>query len=252
SYLLSLHTGETLPIPETCPKCSSTNLFELGAGTQRLESLLSELFPEARILRADADTLKNPESMRLLLRSMHERNADILLGTQSVVKGLDLPGVTLAAVLLADIGLSLPHFRAGERIFQLLTQLTGRAGRKEPGEVIIQTFRPKAMEIALAANHDVRGYLERELAARKVAHYPPDTNLVRILFSGPTAKEQSLQYVNILKVRSEIQISRSPTLFSGGRDWQVLVRGKNVRELLKAKKMPEFHGTIDVDPVECL
>jgi len=152
-YLLSHHTGEELPIPEKCPKCGCVKLMELGAGTQRIEALLDELFPSARVLRADADTLKTPEKIRLLLQTMKEGRADILLGTQSVVKGLDLPNVTLAAVLLADVGLSLPHFRAGERVFQLLTQLTGRSGRSsKPGEVIIQTFRPQASEIVLAAS----------------------------------------------------------------------------------------------------
>ncbi len=132
-------TGLTLAVPTACPACGSVRLHCIGAGTQKVETLLKQRFPEARLLRADSDTLQHPEQMRSLLAAMRERRADILLGTQSVVKGLDLPQVTLAAVLLADIGLSLPHFRAGERIFQLLSQLTGRSGRSRPGEVIIQT-----------------------------------------------------------------------------------------------------------------
>lgn len=251
-YLLSHHTGEELPIPEKCVQCSSVKLYEVGAGTQRIETLLEELFPSARILRADADTLKTPEKMRVLLQTMKEGRADILLGTQSVVKGLDLPNVTLAAVLLADVGLSLPHFRAGERVFQLLTQLTGRSGRAQPGEVIIQTFRPQASEVVLAASHDVRTYLEQEMAERQKAHYPPDTNMLRFVFSGSNARRESADFLGRLpKAGGErLSLSRSPSLFGGGKVWYVFVRGKNVQNLLR--NLPQFDGVIDRDPIECL
>ncbi len=252
--LLSHHTGEVCEVPSVCPKCSSANLRPVGAGTQKIERLLEELFPEARLLRADADTLKTPEKMRQLLETMKTGKADILLGTQSVVKGLDLPGVSLAAVLLADVGLSLPHFRAGERVFQLLTQLTGRSGRRDHGEVIIQTFRPQALEVELAAAHDVRGYLDRELMERKKVHYPPETEMVRVVFSGADAKEQSKAFVTLLErgLKGRVErpiISRSPSLFGGGKVWYVFLRGKHVREVLKM--LPEALGVIDVDPVEC-
>jgi primosomal protein N' (replication factor Y) (superfamily II helicase) len=254
-YLLSHHTGERIDIPDKCPKCGTANLREVGAGTQRIESLLEELFPSARILRADADTLKSPEQMRVLLESMKSGRADILLGTQSVVKGLDLPKVTLAAVLLADVGLSLPHFRAGERVFQLLTQLTGRSGRSQPGEVIIQTFRPNALEVELSARHDVRTYLERELEERKKVHYPPDTELIRFVFSGDDARSRAKSFYNNLKNPYKLQatsykLSCVPSLFSGGKVWYVFLRGKGVRNILK--RLPKFEGVIDVDPVECL
>jgi primosomal protein N' (replication factor Y) (superfamily II helicase) len=264
-YLLSHHTGEELEIPAKCPHCQSPNLRSVGAGTQRIESILEDLFPSARILRADADTLKSPEQMRTLLNKMHEGRADILLGTQSVVKGLDLPNVTLAAVLLADVGLSLPHFRAGERVFQLLTQLTGRSGRAKPGEVIIQTFRPNAVEVTLAAAHDVRSYLERELAERKKVHYPPDTQMVRVVFSGPDSQKRAKEFVALFQrrgpegpegpegrgVEKPFVISQSPSLFSRS-TWYVFIRGsgKHVREVLKG--LPPFEGVVDIDPVECL
>jgi primosomal protein N' (replication factor Y) (superfamily II helicase) len=249
-FLLSHHTGETLEIPEKCPKCVSANLREVGAGTQRIESLLGELFPSAKILRADADTLKTPQKMRELLSAMKEGRADILLGTQSVVKGLDLPNVTLAAVLLADVGLSLPHFRAGERVFQLLTQLTGRSGRAQPGEVIIQTFRPDALEVRLAAMHDVRSYLQQEMEERRKAHYPPDTEMIRVVFSGSNAKQESKKAAEFLKKIPDLFVSVTPSLFSGGKVWYVFMRGKNVQAILK--NMPQLDGTIDVDPIECL
>src|SRR3989344_108395 len=268
-YLLSHHTGGTLEIPAKCPKCGAANLRPVGAGTQKIESILSELFPEARILRGDADTLSSPENMRVLLETMKEGGADILLGTQSVVKGLDLPKVTLAAVILADIGLSLPHFRAGERVFQLLTQLTGRSGRRDPGEVIIQTFRPKAIEVELASRHDVRTYLEGELAQREKVHYPPDTEMVRFVFSENAERESRVFFERARLLDSsgsrglpssleenkagrveKLFISRAPSLFGGGKVWQVFLRGKGVRESLK--NLPEFNGVVDVDPIECL
>ena len=278
-HLLSHHTGKTHEVPECCPKCSSKKLRPVGAGTQRVEKILEELFPEGRILRADADTLKTPEKIRVLLEKMKTGKADILLGTQSVVKGLDLPNVTLAAVLLADVGLSLPHFRAGERVFQLLTQLTGRSGRRDPGEVIIQTFRPRAVEVELASQHDVKNYLERELAERTKVNYPPETEMIRFVFSGENAAKESRDFANGLAMSSRVapsseateqsgvaerievriegdtaiqntQISRSPSLFGGGKTWYVFLRGKNVRQILK--RLPEFHGIVDVDPIECV
>ena len=259
-YLLSHHTGEQLDVPEKCSKCSSANLREVGAGTQRIESLLEELFPTAKVLRADTDALKSPEQMRILLDNMKSGRADILLGTQSVVKGLDLPKVTLAAVLLADIGLSLPHFRAGERVFPLLTQLTGRSGRSQPGEVIIQTFRPHATEVELASRHDVRTYLDRELLERQKVKYPPDTELVRFVFSGEDARVRAKKFHAQISSQNSaclsgrqafsIQISAVPSLFSGGKVWYVFLRGKSVRYVLK--KLPKFDGIIDIDPVECL
>jgi primosomal protein N' (replication factor Y) len=178
-FLLDHSSGLTAPVPEACPHCQSLDLREVGAGTQRIEESLKELFPKARILRADRDTLTNVEEMQTLLKTMAGGDADILLGTQTVTKGLDLPRVTLAAVLVADIGMSLPHFRAGERTFQLLMQLTGRSGRHAPGEVIIQTFRPDALEVRAAATHDASTYLDAELRLRLAMGYPHRRGLKR-------------------------------------------------------------------------
>jgi primosomal protein N' (replication factor Y) len=249
-YLLSHHTGEQMDLPMQCPKCDSVKLQEVGAGTQKVEKLLDHLFPTARILRADADTLKSPEQMRILLQKMKENRADILMGTQSVVKGLDLPNVTLAAVLLADVGLSLPHFRAGERVFQLLTQLTGRSGRAKAGEVIIQTFRPNAAEVSLAAQHNVRSYLEAEIVERQKVHYPPDTEMIRIVFSTHDAKRESRKLAELLRKRGEVRVSCTPSIFSGGRVWYVFLRGKNVQEILR--RLPVHQGVVDRDPIECV
>ena len=249
-YLVDHTTGLTVDVPNICPSCNSTRLMTIGAGTQKVEDLLNRQFPNARIFRADKDTLKHPEHMRLLLKKMKEGKADILLGTQSVVKGLDISGVTLAAVLLADVGLSLPHFRAGERIFQLLTQLTGRSGRAKPGEVIIQTFRPDAPEIKYAAAHKTEEYLEQELKLRINASYPPAVKMIRLIVRGnsPEKKAIELEFELNKKIDKEI-ISCSPTLFGGGKVWHILIRGGNPKELLSGLDLQDT--VIDVDPVEC-
>jgi len=235
--------------PVECPSCGSPRLFAIGAGTQGIEEILTKRFPTARILRADADTLAHPEQMRQLLQDMRERKADILLGTQSVVKGLDLPEVTLAAVLLADVGLSLPHFRAGERIFQLLTQLTGRSGRAKPGEVIIQTFRPDAPEVRFAAEHKTQEYLESELKLRTAAKYPPVTDMARFVFRGPDAKHNALALSSQLQGESRL-VSAAPTLFGGGNVWHVLLRSDHLDSILKS--IDTTHLIVDRDPIECV
>ncbi len=252
-YLMDHTTGTVVDTPTNCPACGSARLHTVGAGTQKIESILERQFPEARILRADRDTLTSPEKMRLLLKKMRERDADILLGTQSVVKGLDLPGVTLAAVLLADIGLSLPHFRAGERIFQLLTQLTGRSGRAQPGEVIIQTFRPDAPEVQFAAEHKTEEYLEQELKLRLYGKYPPGAKMVRLLVRGtnPALKTKELmRELTPIAQKHDVHISASPTLFGGGKVWHILLRGTDPAALSKQVNLDGI--VVDIDPIECV
>ncbi len=252
-YLMDHTSGISAPVPAQCPHCGSAKLHEVGAGTQRIESLVKKLFPAARLLRADTDTLQSPEQMRSLLQKMRDGEADILIGTQTVVKGLDLPNVTLAAVLIADIGLSLPHFRAGERIFQILTQLVGRSGRAKHGDVIIQTFRPDALEVAAAASHGTEKYLDAELKMRTHAGYPPATSMIRIIVRG----ENAIQRAKTLHVEAMganlrtgnlNKISVAPTLFGAGREWQVLVRGQDPRALLPLLKLKDV--VVDVDPLD--
>lgn len=245
------YTGQTSALPAQCPACRSTRLLPVGAGTQRLEASVRTLFPSARVLRADADTLSAPGSIRALLSAMHEGRGDILLGTQSVVKGLDLPRVTLAAVLLADVGLSLPHFRAGERVFQLLTQLTGRSGRAADGDVIIQTFRPDAPEVRLAADHATEAYLDGELAVRRAFGYPPCTGLVRFLTQGPGAEGRAKQlHADILHIDPAARVSVAPTYFGAGRVWHVLLRADDPAPALAALDLEGV--TVDRDPVDTL
>jgi primosomal protein N' (replication factor Y) len=241
-------------MPARCPSCQSPELLPVGAGTQKLEDVLTKIFPEARILRADSDTLKTPEDMRDLLDAMRQRKADILLGTQSVVKGLDLPGVTLAAVPVADVGLSLPHFRAGERVMQLLTQLAGRSGRAQPGEVIIQTFRPQAPEIKAAANHTTEEWLDNELKLREMLRYPPATQMVRFILRGPSSEararmlQRSIEKI-IAAEKLDGRSTAAVTLY-GQNMWHVLYNGSDVRPLLQ--RLNSGDAIVDIDPLDVL
>ncbi len=254
-YLLDHFTGIRAELPAECPHCKGHQLFPVGAGTQKIEEILTTTFPAARILRADSDTLQSPEDMRTLLQKMRDREADILLGTQSVVKGLDLPEVTLAVVLVADVGMSLPHFRAGERVFQLLTQLTGRSGRSKAGEVIVQTFRPDSVEVQAAAQHRTEDYLNTELTLREQLHYPPSVPMIRFIVRNlgaeKTAKALHADLLRNIHDRSlNAQAMVAPTLFGNGTVWHVLLRGENIRSLLPHVDLKDV--VVDIDPIECL
>ncbi|WP_437673064.1 replication restart helicase PriA [Sorangium sp. So ce131] len=168
------------PLPERCAACGSRSLLLEGLGTERLEATIAESFPEARVARLDRDVAGKDRSQVILAR-MREGKIDILVGTQMVTKGHDLPNVTLVGVVNADAALGLPDFRAAERGFQLLVQVAGRAGRRDrPGRVLIQTRNPEHPAIAFAAAHNVPGFLEREIRDREEVGYPPATRLALI------------------------------------------------------------------------
>lgn len=250
-YLQDHTSGALAKIPTECPGCQSTRLQSVGAGTQRIEDILRKRFSSARILRADSDTLSSPQEMRTLLEKMESGQADILLGTQGVVKGLDLPRVTLAVVLVADVGMSLPHFRAGERTFQLLTQLTGRSGRKTPGEVIVQTFRPDCLEVKCAALHKTKEYLDFELDFREKSSYPPYGNMIRLLLRGEDQKNRAkLLSEKLKKQYPDLTIGCAPTFFGGGKQWHLLIRGANPRIILDTLDRTDM--VIDIDPLDCV
>jgi primosomal protein N' (replication factor Y) len=178
-----------IPVPTRCPSCQSDRLSEEGAGTERIEAALSETFPNARIGRLDRDVAAGAKSERIL-NQMRARELDVLVGTQMVTKGHDLPEVTLVGVLNADSALSLPDFRAAERTFQLLVQVAGRAGRGDrPGNVLIQTYQPDHPAIVLAARHDVAAFLDRELDARRELRYPPFSRLALVRVDAVDERE---------------------------------------------------------------
>lgn len=190
--MLCHHCGHEDVPPERCSRCGSDELSFRGLGTEQVERVLMEAFPEARLARMDMDTTGGKWSHQEILDRVGSGAVDILLGTQMIAKGLDFPRVTLVGVINADVGLHLPDFRASERTFQLLAQVAGRAGRGTlGGEVIIQTFVPDHYVILAASSHDYRGFVERELKVRMDPPYPPHTRMARVLVSSP-AQEQAV------------------------------------------------------------
>lgn len=174
--------------PDDCPSCGAPVLDPRGVGTQRVELALESWFPDARILRLDQDSTRRRQAHGDLLGRFRRREADILLGTQMVAKGLDFPGVTLVGVIDADQGLHFPDFRAHERAFQLLTQVAGRSGRRHPGVVIVQTRDPEHRVLVRVKEHDVLGFLEEEAQQRRVLGYPPFRRLTAVGASAPDAE----------------------------------------------------------------
>ncbi len=180
------YCGFEEPVVKKCPSCDSEHIRFFGVGTQQVEEQLSQLLPEARVVRMDVDTTGRKGSHERLLDQFGSGSADILLGTQMIAKGLDFPRVTLVGVLSADTSLYLPDFRAAEKTFQLLTQVSGRAGRHElAGEVIIQTYNPEHYSITLASQHDYDTFYEQEMRVRKAHHYVPFYYLTLITISHP-------------------------------------------------------------------
>lgn len=197
------YCGHEERIPYRCPICDGDKMRYYGTGTQKVEEELKELLPEANILRMDVDTTRKKGSHEALLKAFEEKRGDILLGTQMIAKGLDFPNVTLVGVLNADTALNLPDFRSSERTFQLLTQVSGRAGRGDkPGEVIVQTFNPEHYAIQFAKEQDYEGFYEKEMQLRRLGKYPPYYFTVQLVVSHeeeyPAAKKMH-EIVSFLK-----------------------------------------------------
>jgi primosomal protein N' (replication factor Y) len=184
------YCGFRRSVPKVCPKCESEHLYFLGAGSQQGEERLQELFPTARIGRMDRDTVRGRSDMERLLSRLHAGEINLLVGTQMIAKGHDIHGVTLVGVVGADFALGLPDFRAAERVFQLLTQVSGRAGRGElPGKVLVQTYHPDHYAIQFSALHDYSGFVVKELNYRRWMHYPPYAVLANVLIQSDKLEE---------------------------------------------------------------
>jgi primosomal protein N' (replication factor Y) len=180
------HCSHQQPIPRSCPICESRRIKYFGVGTQRVEAAINERFPSARIIRWDRDTTRTKQSHQVLLDRFTRHQADVLIGTQMIAKGLDLPLVTLVGVISADTALNLPDLRAGERTFQLLTQVAGRAGRSHyGGQVIVQTYTPEHYAVQAAAKHDYAAFYKQERTFRHQLDYPPFARLARLIYSDP-------------------------------------------------------------------
>lgn len=251
--------------PKVCPECSSHRIRYFGAGTQQIEAAMHEEFPKARTLRWDADTAANPETHELFLQRFIDRKADVLIGTQMVAKGLDLPLVTLVGVVSADMGLNLPDFRANERTFQLLTQVAGRAGRGLlGGKVILQTYEPSNYAIRMAAQHDFANFYDTEIAYRRELGLPPFRRLARIMFrdeSETRVRAEAESAASGLRARiakmgittADI-IGPAPCFFNRVNRiyrWHILLRAPDPVAILRDWEMPRgWH--VDLDPVDVL
>ena len=183
--LVCHYCGYERPSVTECPECHSKMIGGMRAGTQQIEDSIKKIFPQARVLRMDADTTKSKDSYEKILSAFANREADILVGTQMIVKGHDFPYVTLVGILAADLSLYANDYRASERTFQLLTQAAGRAGRGErPGNVVIQTYNPEHYSVAFAARQDYEGFYKEEIAYRELLQYPPCAHLLAILLES--------------------------------------------------------------------
>jgi primosomal protein N' (replication factor Y) len=252
----------SVPVSPRCPQCFETRLSFLGIGTQRVEEEVRHFFPEARLLRWDKDVITRRYGHEELLRNFRDHKADVLIGTQMIAKGLDLPQVTLAGVINADTGLNFPDFRSSERTFQLLCQVAGRAGRGvKAGKVIIQTYSPDNYIIEAAAKHDYLGFYHKEIDYRRRYNYPPFSQLVRLVYSHTDERlchrEAERVYHLILeeKARGNIidlsVIGPVPTFAFRARGryrWQLFLRGPDPTRMLSQLTLPRG-WTIDVDPV---
>jgi primosomal protein N' (replication factor Y) len=232
----------------------------MGAGIERVEAEAARAFPHARLLRWDRDTTRGRGAHEKILASFLAREADILVGTQMIAKGLDMPGVSVVGVVSADVGLHLPDFRAGERTFQLLTQVAGRAGRGErSGRVVVQTYQPEHYAIDAASRYDYEGFYAAELAARQAAGYPPFGRVMRLMVAhagARSAREEARRVARALaQRRAELGLDVSITgpsppyiaRLRGAWRWQLIVRGRDPAGLVRGFLLPKG-WSVDVDP----
>lgn len=261
--LLCHHCGYRRRPPQACPACGSERIRHFGAGTQRIETELGELAPGARSVRWDRDTTRARGSHDLILAHFAAHRADVLIGTQMIAKGLDLPLVTLVGVISADTGLHLPDFRAAERTFQVLTQVAGRAGRGLlGGRVILQTFNPDHYAITAAAGHDYEAFYQAEIRHRRELGYPPFRRLARLLYRHTSEEKARLEAERMAAaLRARIAsaegpadlIGPAPCFFRrirGDYRWHIILRASDPTPLLP-EELPRG-WTTDIDPVSLL
>ena len=251
-----------MPVPETCPRCLRRSIKFLGIGTQKLEQEVRQGFPRARRLRWDSDATRGRHSHDEILGKFRRHEADILIGTQMVAKGLDLPLVTLVGVVSADVALNLPDFRAGERTFQLLSQVAGRAGRGTlGGRVIIQTYSPEHYAIQAASRHDYDSFYEQEIDYRRQLRNPPFSRLACLVYSHTNdaqCQRQAEGMKSLLTQEIDSQgiagielIGPAPAFIHrlrGRFRWQLILRGSDLSEFLSRITLPQ-RWVVDIDPL---
>jgi primosomal protein N' (replication factor Y) len=275
NLLLCHYCGYSLAGAVTCQVCGSSNMHPVGFGTERVEEEARELLPEARIARLDSDVAADRKKFLRILKAMREKEIDILVGTQIIAKGLHFPGVNLVGIVMADSGLGFPDFRAAEKTFQLITQVTGRAGRGETrGKVIIQTLQPDHYAIALAAGNDYEVLAERELSIRQEVGFPPYCRLVFIIVEDVVdhaARTSSRAIVELARdwcrthdhSQSLTVLGPAPAPLERLRDryrWQILLKSTSLKPLhsliewiLSTFQHPaKTRVIIDIDPENML
>ena len=276
--LICHYCGYEMPSLKNCPECGSKYISGFRAGTQQIEDKLKELYPQARVLRMDADTTKSKDSYEEILTAFRNGEADVLVGTQMIVKGHDFPNVTLVGVLAADLSLSVGDYRAGERTFQLITQAAGRAGRGTlPGEVVVQTYQPEHYAIVHAGQQDYLAFYEEEVLYRKMLQYPPAAHMLAVQMFGRNEGE-ALQVGNRLaelvkgmnlpqeSLRSHLQvIGPSPAgigkiediyrfvFYVKHKDYNRLVQVKDVlEERIHESNISRVSVLFDFDPISAI
>ncbi len=256
--LICHHCGLIGKVPVTCPICQSVYIRYIGLGTQRVEEEVKQAFPKARLIRADSDTVQKKDTFKQIYYAFKNHEADILIGTQMIGKGLHLPKVNLVGIMLADLSLGVPDFRNAERTFQLITQVAGRAGREgHDGEVVIQTYMPDNYAIQMAALHNYQKFFEKEISIREKMGYPPFKKLIKLTVSNKDEKKCRFMATSIferltsINHNEEIEITHYPALISRLNNkyrWHILLTGTSPEKLLKTA-LPLEDVAIDVDPI---
>ena len=240
--LVCHYCGKEVPVPKTCPSCGSHYIRYFGTGTQKIEEETRRLFPEASILRMDADTTTGKNGHARILELFGKGKADILIGTQMIAKGHDFPNVTLVGILAADLSLNLGTYQAAENCFQLITQAAGRAGRGElPGQVFIQTYQPENHSIRMAAAQDYEGFYQEEILLRQAMEYPPFSHIFSVLITGEMEQEVILAaqrlgaFMNHYAERAGCTVvgpAPAPLpKFRGEFRWQIFAKGTDAERL---------------------
>lgn len=266
--LLCHQCGYERKKPKECPQCGGKQIREYGLGSERVETDVSTLFPKSRTLRWDWETTRQKDAHEMILTHFANHQADVLIGTQMLAKGLDLPLVTLVGIVLSDVGLFLPDPFAGERVFQVLTQVAGRAGRSERGgKVILQTFDPSNQVIQSTAQHDVNGFYQYELEQRRKLGYPPFTRLVRLEYRDEDqASAEAEAQKGAAKLRELLSdprwklvtmIGPVPCFFAkigGVYRWQIVLRGPDPVPMLQERLVENWlkDWRVEVDPISLL
>jgi primosomal protein N' (replication factor Y) (superfamily II helicase) len=251
-------------MPSTCPKCRSAHIRQFGAGTEKVVDELEKQFPGVRAMRWDSQATRQKGSHDQILEDFSRQRADVLVGTQMLAKGLDLPMVTLVGVVLADVGLYLDDFRAAERTFQLLTQVAGRAGRSPlGGKVVLQTFQPDHYAIQAASRHDYQTFYRHEIEERRKMGYPPFSRLARLEIRHTAAVEaerlagrmagQVSEWIASGGFSASEIIGPVPCFFTrlaGQYRWQVILRGPDPAAILRGRDLGDWR--VEIDPLSLL